>query len=114
MISNILASRYSDISFIVMLAGPGVPFDCALITANEKKLRSQGKSEEIVQAGTDLFERMFKEIKKKTDYRVKKGRLSSIINEWKLSLTSHAKNDIQKFMAENPTTFPHFWSESCF
>lgn len=105
MISNILASRYSEISFIVMLAGPGVQFDRTLIIANEKKLRSQGKSEEIVQAGTDLFERMFKEIKKKTDYQVKKRRLSSIINEWKLSLTGLTKNDIENFIAENPKHF---------
>ena len=111
LICTILAAKHPEIAFVVMLAGPGVPIDHALITANEKKLRSQGKNEAIVNAGTELFELIFKEIKIKKDHQTKKQILSKIIRNWQASLTGDAKKDIDEFIAENPDFFEYMADE---
>jgi pimeloyl-ACP methyl ester carboxylesterase len=107
MIGTILAGRYNDIAFFVSLAGPGIPFDQVLISANEEKLRRQGKSEEIVLSGTDLLERLFEEIKKGTTSRD----LARVFNEWRRSLTGEAKTDFEEFYSNNSWFFDYIVDE---
>ncbi len=102
LITMLLASHYKEIAFIILLGTPGLPFDEVLFNSNEKKLRTQGKNHEIVEAGTYLLESLFEEIKKDETHKKKKKKLSSIINRWRSSLRGEAKEDIDKFIEENP------------
>ena len=111
LIATLLASQYKNISFVVLLGSPGIPFDEVLISSNENKLRKQGKSEEIVQAGTDLFENLFVEIKKDYSHNSKKKKLAEIISKWKSSLKGEAKEDIDQFISENPQWFDYVADE---
>lgn len=111
LIATLLASQNKNIASIVLLGSPGIPFDEILITANEDKLRRQGKSDEIVEAGTLLLENLFEEIKKENPYKIKKKILSEIIIEWEVSLEGEVKEDIDKFIEENPAWFEYVADE---
>lgn len=102
LVGSLLASRHSEISFLILLAAPGVPFDELLINAHENKLRKEGKSEEIVQAGNDLLERLFRQIKKGEGYSRTKKELAKIVNDWRSQLNGETKDDFEDFIDENP------------
>lgn len=59
-IAPVVANRTKDVSFIVLLGAPGVPGTELLYLQGEKLRRAAGQSEEQVQAGRKLQEKLFK------------------------------------------------------
>jgi pimeloyl-ACP methyl ester carboxylesterase len=111
LVGSILASKYSDISFLVLLAAPGVPICELLIEAHENKLRKEGKSEPIVQSGSELLARLFEQIKKGEGYTKTKKALAKIVNEWRSELTGEVKDDFEDFIDENPKWIKYMTDE---
>ncbi|MCF7859517.1 MAG: alpha/beta hydrolase [Candidatus Cloacimonetes bacterium] len=111
LVAAILAERDSTISFIVLLGSPAVPIDEALIYSHKNKLRREGKSEEIIDAGANLLSNLFTQIKKGEGYSTTKKKLTKIIEKWKSSLTGEAKLDIEEFIKENPKWFEYIADE---
>jgi pimeloyl-ACP methyl ester carboxylesterase len=111
LVGSLLASRHSEISFLILLAAPGVPIDELLINAHENKLRREGKSEEIVQAGNELLERLFRQIKKGEGYSRTKKELGKIVNEWRSELSGEVKDDFDNFIDENPKWIKYMTDE---
>jgi pimeloyl-ACP methyl ester carboxylesterase len=58
-IAPMVATRTKDVSFIVLLGAPGVPGTELLYLQGEKLRRAAGQSEEQVQAGRKLQEKLF-------------------------------------------------------
>lgn len=111
LVGSLLASKYSDISFLVLLAAPGVPICELLIEAHENKLRKEGKSEAIVQSGSELLARLFEQIKKGEGYTKTKKALVKIVNEWRSELAGEAKLDFENFIDENPQWIKYITDE---
>ncbi len=97
-----LASDFDDIAFLIMLAGPGVPWTENLIKANEENLRRQGKSTESIDAGTKLLNKMIPVMQAGGNYETIKTDLYNVIQEWKQSLKGQAKTEIQEFDKSQP------------
>lgn len=100
-----LASKYDDIAFLIMLAGPGVPWAENMVEANAENLRRQGKSTESIEAGTKLLNKMLPIMQAGGNYETTKVKLFEAIMEWKQSLTGLAKEEIREF----DESHPGFW-----
>ncbi|MBI9037139.1 MAG: alpha/beta hydrolase [Bacteroidales bacterium] len=101
-----LASDFDDIAFLIMLAGPGVPWAENMVKGNEENLRRQGKSTESIEAGTQLLNKMIPIMQAGGNYENIKTDLNKVINKWKQSLTGSAKTEIQEF----DKSHPGFWN----
>ncbi len=105
---TILASKYQDISFLVMLGGLGIPFCENHIKADSLSNKLQGKPDEIIEAGRHLLESLcdaIKEMPDNQDYTTSKNILIHTISEWQASLEGEAKAEIDDFTKSNPD----FW-----
>jgi pimeloyl-ACP methyl ester carboxylesterase len=77
----ILASRYIDISSLVMLAGPGIPLDEHMLKADSVSNVRSGKSVDVVSSGQALLRNMIAEVKKGHGSSVTEDNLIWIIEE---------------------------------
>ena len=101
----ILASKYDDLSFLIMLGGPGVPWAENVVEANAENLRRQGKSKESIYAGSQLLKKMIPIMQAGGNYESIKTDLFKVIDKWKQSLKGPAKTEIQEF----DKSHPGFW-----
>ena len=67
MIAPMVAARSKDVSFIVLMAGPGLPGDETIQLQTGLLLRAQGASDEGVKLTLDLFAGVFAILKNKDD-----------------------------------------------
>jgi pimeloyl-ACP methyl ester carboxylesterase len=105
---TILASKFEDVSFLVMLAGIGLPFSENHIKADSMTNTLKGEPAEIVEAGVKLLKALLSEMKKtplNQEYHVTKSRLSDIVKDWQSSLSGKAKTETEKFTASDPDFF---------
>lgn len=105
---TILASRYPDISFLVLLGGIGIPWSENHIKADSLSNTIKGEPIEIVEAGTILIRTLCNEMRQisdSQDYQVTKNKLIHIVEEWQLSLKGVAKTKIEEFIKLNPDFF---------
>ncbi|MCD4772399.1 MAG: alpha/beta hydrolase [Bacteroidales bacterium] len=100
-----LASKYNDIAFLIMLGGPGIPWAENMVEANEENLRRQGKSKESIDAGNKLLKKMIPVMQAGSDYEITKNKLYEVVREWKQSLTGTTKTEIEEF----DKSHPGFW-----
>lgn len=108
---TILASQYSDISFLIMLGGIGIPFSENQVKADKLTNVIKGEDIEIIEAGSALLEPIFEELESvqdNEDYQTIKDRLIQITEEWQSSLSGTAKSEIEKFTRSNP----NFWIDN--
>ena len=67
MVAPMVASRNKSVDFIVLLAGPGMDIDEALMVQSLLIARSEGAPEELVQAGQKVNKEIYSFIKKNKD-----------------------------------------------
>ncbi len=100
--ASMLASENPDIAFLIMLAGPGIPWAENHIAANAENLKRRGEPKEVIESGNRLFEKMFTVMQAGGDYLDVKEKLSDVINNWKQSLTGVAKEQMKEFDKSHP------------
>lgn len=91
MIAPMVAARSSDVAYIVLMAGPGVPGDELITTQAQLILRASGTSEETIAKNAALLENMFKVIKTESDDVAAVARLRSVIEEAVQDMTPQEK-----------------------
>jgi len=105
---TILASKYPDISFLVMLGGIGIPWSENHIKADRLSNKLKGESNEIIEAGSQLLEPLLKAMRSmpaNQEYQISRNTLVKITENWQASLTGKAKTKIEEFTKSNPD----FW-----
>ncbi len=100
-----LASENPDIAFLIMLAGPGVPWAENLVAANDENLKRKGKHAEVIESGNRLLSAMIPLMQAGQDYQTTKAELWEVISKWKQSLSGKAKEEIEGF----DEAYPRFW-----
>jgi pimeloyl-ACP methyl ester carboxylesterase len=99
---GILASRYDDIAFLIMLGGPGIPLDINMLRSDSLQNIRSGKSQLEVKSGQNLLKWMIEEAKKDKQNDVKEIELNRIIQEWRTTLPDGIKADIEAFSEKKP------------
>lgn len=105
---TILASKYPDISFLVLLGGIGIPWSENHIKADRLSNKLKGEHDEIIEAGSQLLNHLLKAMKSmptNQEYQISKNILVQIIERWQSSLTGKAKTEIEEFTKSHPD----FW-----
>ncbi len=105
---TILASKYPDIDFLVMLGGIGIAWSENHIKADRISNRLKGNSDEIIEAGSQLLRPLLKAMETAQDYQSARITAIQIIEEWQSSLTGNAAESINIFTESNPD----FWTKS--
>lgn len=100
---SILASRYNDIAFLVMLGGPGIPISENMLLSDSINNSLSGKSPGEIRAGQNLIGRMIAEVKKGNNSTITEINLNRIIAEWRDSLPPGVKKQIDEFTKTNPS-----------
>jgi pimeloyl-ACP methyl ester carboxylesterase len=91
---SILASRYNDISFLIMLGGPGLPLDENMLKSDSLNNTRSGQSLAVVNSGQNLLKKMIAEVKKNSDISTTENNLKNIINDWRNSLPEKQRDGI--------------------
>jgi len=99
---SILASRYSDISFLVMLGGPGIPLDEHMLKSDSVNNARSGKSMDEITSGQILLRNMMTEVKKGHRRDITETNLNRIIDEWRDALPAHVKEGVDEFTKHHP------------
>jgi len=81
LIAPLVASQSSDVAFIVLLAGPGLPGDEILYLQVASLLRFQGKSPEAIAANRLIQERTYAVLKEIADGKVAGQKIKAILDE---------------------------------
>ena len=108
---SILASRYDDISFLVMLGGPGIPLDKHMLLSDSVSNSRSGKSLDEINVGQNLLKSMISEVKKGNSSSITETNLNRIIAEWRDSLPAHLIKPIKEFTKNNPNYWKQMASE---
>ena len=82
MIAPVVASKRSEIKFIVLLAGPGIPTVDLMAEQTEAISKSYGAPPATVKASGDLYRIVAKEINKTADKELVQKNIMIKINEW--------------------------------
>jgi len=102
---TILASKYPDISFLILLGGIGIPWCENHIKADSLSNSIKGEPIEIIQAGSILIKTLCNEMihtPDSQDHQITKNKLIHIVEEWQLSSKGIAKTKIEEFTESNP------------
>ena len=95
LIGPLAASRSSDIAFVVMLAGPGVPLEQILYQQGELIRRSMGADDEGVAQGRALQEMMIGILKSEPDEKVAAEKIRSGWARFKASLPEEQRRQLE-------------------
>jgi uncharacterized protein len=82
-VGPLAAVQSKDVSFVVMMAGPGVPFNLLLAEQAAGLMRAAGAPESAIAANQKLQERIFAILREEPDDAKAKQRLNSIVTELK-------------------------------
>jgi len=105
---TILASKYPEISFLVMLGGIGIPFTENHIKSDQLINKLKGEPDEVIEAGSQLLESLLDAMKRmpsNQEYQISKNILIQIVENWQSSLTGKAKAEIEQFTNSDPDFF---------
>lgn len=105
---TILASKYEDISFLIMLGGIGLPYSDNHIKADSLTNTIKGELKETVEAGSELLKALLTEMKETPqdqDYKTTRSNLAKIVEDWQSSLSGKAKFEIEQFSKSSPNFF---------
>jgi len=81
LVGPMAAARSTDVDFVVMLAGPGIPGDEILYLQGALIARAGGASEEAVAANQDVQERIFAIVRAEPDSAAASAKLSAALDE---------------------------------
>ena len=102
LVAAIAATESSDVSYIVMMAGLGIPWSENALLAAEEGLTRLGKSKENIAANKDLLSRIFRVVRMGYDSERTEKELRHIITEWLGSLEGEVKREFEEYSREHP------------
>jgi len=108
---SILASRYDDISFLIMLGGPGIPLEENILKSDSTNNFRSGQSMAVINSGQKLLKKMMAEVKKDYDEMTTEKNLNIIIEKWRNSLPDQEKDGIDSFTTKKPDHWQQMASE---
>jgi len=108
---SILASRYTDVSFLIMLGGAGLTLDANMLKADSVNNIRSGKSMAVVNSGQNLLKMMIAEVKKSHDEITTENNLNKIISDWRISLPEEERDGIDTFTKSKPNHWMEMASE---
>lgn len=85
LIASYLASKHSDISFIVLLAGPGVPGKDLLLMQSEALLRAEGASDDYIKKIHKINKQIYNTVLLENNLEKAKEKITKILKGLKLS-----------------------------
>jgi len=95
LIAPMLAARYpSEIAFIVMMAGPGLPGEQILLDQSELILRAEGADERSLEIQRGLQEKMFEAILTESDSVKLEADLRKILDDTMAGLTQKEREEL--------------------
>jgi pimeloyl-ACP methyl ester carboxylesterase len=80
-IAPLLAARYRDIAFIVMLAGPGLSGDEILYLQNRAIAKASGISDETIEQGNKINKLLYTVVKSEQDFDEATRKIESILKD---------------------------------
>lgn len=104
---TILAATKSEISFLIMLGGLGIPWSENHMKSDSVSNTIKGERTEIVDAGSDLLRKVFHIISLEDDPARAKPAVNMAIHEWRNSLTGDMAESMREFARKNP----EFWTD---
>jgi pimeloyl-ACP methyl ester carboxylesterase len=108
---SILASRYNDIAFLVMLSAPGIPIEENMLLSDSVNNSRSGKSRDEIIAGQYLLRSMIEEVKKGNNSSITEINLNRIIDKWRNSLPANINKPIEEFTKKKPGHWQQMASE---
>lgn len=94
LISPIAAINSSDVAFIIMMAGPGIPGDSILILQSELIQRAEGSSEEEIQKSLATQRKIYSAIKEINDEKLLTESLDKIFIDEFAKMTEEEKSKL--------------------
>jgi dienelactone hydrolase len=101
LIAPLLAAHSSDIAFIVMLAGQGLPGDEVLYLQGEKLLKASGASAEQINRQRELQTRLFALVKAETDPNELERKFRAIVDAEVAKFPEGKTKEATQFKADN-------------
>ena len=102
LVAAIAATESGDVSFIVMMAGLGIPWPDNALLAAEEGLRRLGKSGENIAANKDLLSRIFRAVRLGHESERTEREIRRAIDEWLGSLDGELKREFDEYSRANP------------
>lgn len=97
-VSAIVASQIDDISFIVLLAGPGLSFDEVLIQSAFAEYKRDNVPESYVNKNIEYFKECYQAIKSTQDMNELKNKIEAAYNKYYLNTDLYDKNDLNQMI----------------
>jgi len=94
LIAPLASNKSKDISFIVLMAGPGIPGDELLLKQMALISKAEGETEDEIKKGYDVSARMYKLLKTEKDTAVLKKEMRSLLKLSFEGLSEEQKKDI--------------------
>jgi pimeloyl-ACP methyl ester carboxylesterase len=114
MIAPIAAVRSKDISFIVLMAGPGLPGDDVIQLQTAMLLRASGTSDEGVKLSHDLFAGVFATLKGKDDSVTAEKKIREMLAAKTAAMTEAQRNGLAAILKTIDTQLQQFYLSEWF
>jgi pimeloyl-ACP methyl ester carboxylesterase len=101
-VATIAAGSSTQVDFVVMLAGSGLPWAENNQLAQAEMLKRLGKSDAVIAAALDLNQRVYDVVLEGRDAQTTEDLLHVAIASWRASLRGEAKTEFDEFTRDNP------------
>lgn len=111
-IAPMVAVRSNDVSFIVLMAGTGVPGDSILIMQNRLIQKAEGVPEKEIDETTDIQRKLFQLVIKSSNDEILQNQLGNKLNEYLSTIPDEQKNklgDLKTYINMQVKTFTSPW-----
>jgi pimeloyl-ACP methyl ester carboxylesterase len=108
-IAPMAAARSKDVSFIVLMAGTGLPGDEVIQLQTELLLRAQGTSDEGVRLTRDLFAGVFAILKNKDDRATAEKQIREMLASKTAAMTEAQRQGIAQILTTIDTQLQQFY-----
>jgi pimeloyl-ACP methyl ester carboxylesterase len=98
-IAPMVAARSSDVAFIVLMAGTGLPGEEILYLQGQSILKAMGANEEDLKMELDLQKRLFQLVKAERDETILEAKLRDAIKEVSASLPEDKRKELADYGA---------------
>ena len=109
MIAPMVAIRSKDVSFIVMMAGTGLPGDEVIQIQTDLLLKAQGAEEEGLRLTRELFHGVFEIVKSKDDSAAAEKHIQEFLTAKKAAMTEAQKKGLQQIFTAIDTQLKQFY-----
>ena len=94
MIAQMLAAQHSEISFIISMAGPGIPIKELMLEQTEAVLRAENYEDKLVEKSVDINRRIYDVIIKYSDSKKLKKKIKATYESALKELTDEEKTEL--------------------